>query len=80
MAQQVNFALPQGSLPWVDAQGRPTQAIAQYMAKLDALIRLLAAENTGGLVNAANDAAAATAGVQINGLYRNGSAVMMRVN
>jgi len=31
------------------------------------------------LVNAANDAAAATAGVPVNGFYRNGSAVMVRV-
>ena len=31
------------------------------------------------LVNAANDAAAATAGVPVNGLYRNGSALMIRV-
>jgi hypothetical protein len=32
-----------------------------------------------GLVNAANDAAAATAGVPINGVYRNGSVLMVRV-
>lgn len=32
-----------------------------------------------GLVNAANDAAAATAGVPVNGLYRNGSVLMIRV-
>jgi hypothetical protein len=31
------------------------------------------------LVNAANDAAAATAGVKLGGLYRNGSIVMQRV-
>lgn len=33
----------------------------------------------GALVNYADDAAAAAAGVPINGLYRNGSAVMVRV-
>lgn len=32
-----------------------------------------------GLVNAANDAAAAAAGIEVNGLYRNGSVVMIRV-
>ncbi len=32
------------------------------------------------LVNAANDAAAASAGVQIDELYRNGSAVMQRIS
>lgn len=35
---------------------------------------------TGDLTNAVNDAAAAAAGVQINGLYRNGSIVMIRVS
>lgn len=33
----------------------------------------------GGLINAANDAAAAAAGVPVTGLYRNGSVVMIRV-
>lgn len=33
----------------------------------------------GPLVNAANDGAAAAAGVEINGFYRNGSVVMVRV-
>lgn len=32
-----------------------------------------------GLVNAANDAAAAAAGVVLNGAYRNGSVLMVRV-
>lgn len=35
--------------------------------------------NIAGLVNAANDAAAATAGVPVAGLYRNGSILMVRV-
>ena len=35
--------------------------------------------NTAGLVNAANDAAAAAAGVPVGGLYRNGSVLMVRV-
>ena len=34
----------------------------------------------GGLTDAANDAAAATAGVAVNQLYRNGSVVMIRVS
>jgi phage-related tail fiber protein len=33
----------------------------------------------GGLINAANDAAAAAAGIAVDGLYRNGSVVMIRV-
>jgi len=32
-----------------------------------------------GLTDAANDAAAATAGVPVNGLYRNGSVMMVRI-
>lgn len=33
-----------------------------------------------GLVNAVNDAAAAAAGVPVNGVYRNGSVLMVRVS
>lgn len=33
----------------------------------------------GGLTNAANDAAASAAGIEVGGLYRNGSVVMIRV-
>ena len=43
----------------------------------------LPASNISGLAslpNAANDAAAATAGVQIGSMYRNGSALMVRVS
>jgi sugar (pentulose or hexulose) kinase len=32
-----------------------------------------------GLVNAASDSAAASAGVPVNGMYRNGSVLMVRV-
>lgn len=35
---------------------------------------------SNGLTNAADDAAAASAGVPVNGLYRNGSVVMIRVS
>ena len=35
---------------------------------------------TSSLVNASNDSAAATAGVAVNGLYRNGSILMIRVS
>lgn len=33
-----------------------------------------------GLINAANDAAAASAGIGVGGLYRNGSVTMVRVS
>ena len=35
--------------------------------------------NIAGLVNAANDSAANSAGVPVGGMYRNGSALMVRV-
>ena len=41
--------------------------------------KTLAAPLVQGLKNAADDAAAAGAGVPVNGLYRNGSALMIRV-
>jgi hypothetical protein len=69
--------VPQPALSWLTAQGR--QDLAQYLAKLDALVSALALEDVGNLVNAANDAAAAKAGVVIGQLYRNGSVVQIRV-
>lgn len=48
-----------------------------YMAALDRMFRNA---QFGPLINAANDAAAATAGVPVNGFYRNGSVVMIRVS
>lgn len=64
--------------PIVDKEGRPTQVFRDYMAKLDALVTTLAT-GTNGLTNAANDAAAATAGVGIGQLYRNGSVIQVRI-
>lgn len=69
--------LPQASISWFATQGR--QDFALYMTQLDALLNALAGGNVGTLVNAANDAAAAAAGVPIGGLYRNGSVVQVRV-
>ena len=63
-----------------DQSGRPSQLFRDYMAKLDALIAAMAAGNLpGNLVNAANDAAAAAAGVNVGQIYLNGSVVQMRV-
>ena len=45
--------LPQASFPWVDKEGRPTQAFWRFMSAI-------AANNIGPLTSAANDAAAAT--------------------
>jgi hypothetical protein len=72
--------LPRPDFPWVTPQdGRLFVSQAQYMQALDQAVRRVAAGDVGTLVNAATDAAAAAAGVEINSLYRNGSVVMVRV-
>jgi hypothetical protein len=71
--------LPSPSFPITGTGGVPAQSFSQYMAKLDALINALAAGNAPTLANAANDAAAKAAGVAIGQLYRNGSAVQVRM-
>lgn len=66
--------LPRGDFPWVDPKtGKPTQVFLLYMTSL--------AQGYPGwnLINAANDAAAATAGVAIGQIYRNGSVLQIRV-
>jgi hypothetical protein len=73
MATSKLAPLPQASIPWVDQQGRPTQPLRQFMTAL-------AAGNIGPLVSAANDAAAAKAGVPINGLYEASGAVRIRLS
>jgi len=82
MASPPDIPLPQPSFDWVTHGNKPTQPFAQYMAKLDACVRALAGGLFGSpvqLVNAANDGAAAAAGVQIGQAYRNGSVLMVRV-
>ena len=63
----------------VDQNGKPTQLFRDYMRGLDALVSAIAAGNAPAVVNAANDAAAAVAGVQVGQFYRNGSVWQMRV-
>lgn len=77
---------PTGITPWIqrtDKDGRlipneglPSFIFLNYMLALDTVVR-----NSvfGPLTNAANDVAAAAAGVPINGLYRNGNAVQIRL-
>jgi hypothetical protein len=59
-------------MPLVAEGGKASQIFRDYLLALD-----------GGalpqLVDAANDAAAATAGVPVNNIYRNGSVLMVRV-
>lgn len=56
-----------------------TREWAQYFLSADMLLRAIAAGKIGPLTNAANDAAAATAGVAVNGLYHNAGAVRIRL-
>lgn len=62
-----------------DKDGRASQLFREYLAKLDALVVAMAGGNLPVLVNAANDAAAAVAGVNIGQAYRNGNQLMVRV-
>ena len=60
------------SFPIADKDGRALQLFRDYMAKLDAVFATIA-------INAANDAAAAAAGVPVGSFYRNGSVIQVRV-
>jgi len=63
------------SFPIANKDGKAIQAFAQYVSNLDAF----SVGNPATLPNAVNDAAAATAGVGVGNLYRNGSQLMVRV-
>lgn len=71
---------PQPHIPIVsiDANGQVVMAQAwiEYLTSLDLVNRNAL---FGLLTNAANDAAALAAGVPLNGLYRNGNAVQIRL-
>lgn len=63
--------LPSPSVPWVDGDGRPTQAFIQFMTRF-------AKGDVGPLPSAANDAAANAAGIGVGYLYENNGAVRIR--
>lgn len=63
----------------IDKDGRATPLFRDLMTQLDRLVGLMVQGNAPNMVNAANDAAAAAAGVAIGQFYRNGSVVQMRV-
>ena len=67
--------LPPLQYPAVD--GAPFER--DYYEYWQALDMSLRTKTLGPLVNAVNDAAAAAAGVPIDGLYRNGNVVQIRV-
>jgi len=62
-----------------DSSGKPTQQFRDYLSGLDALVTALTTGANTALTNAANDGAAAAAGVQVGQLYRNGSVIQVRV-
>lgn len=67
--------LPLPTQPLVRAGGegaQPTQPWAEYLKSVDLLLRTIN-------INAANDAAAAAAGVAIGQLYRNGNTIQIRL-
>jgi glutamate mutase epsilon subunit len=72
--------LPQATVALVGPSGSGSIMFAQYLIALDATVRALAAGNVGTLVQAANDVAAAAAGVAVGSLYRNGSQLNVRVS
>jgi hypothetical protein len=66
--------LPSASIPFVDKDGKPTPAFYQF------ILALSLSQNVGPLTVAANDAAAATAGVRVNGLYQTAGIVKIRLS
>lgn len=71
MAQKLAPLLPT-SQPIVDGRGVATIPFAQFLSAL-------AANNIGPLTSAANDTAAAKAGVPVNGLYEASGVVRVRL-
>lgn len=70
---------PPGQQQWVNPNGTPTEQLDTFLKSVETLLKMLNGTGGIGLVNAANDAAAAAAGVNLGALYRNGSIVMIRV-
>lgn len=80
--------LPAPNSPYTDNYGLLTQWAYQYFNSLDLVVRGLVggglpgglnSPQVGPLVDAIDDATAAAAGVPVNGLYRNGTVVLIRV-
>jgi hypothetical protein len=71
--------LPPVTARWVNEDGSPSQVWRQYLNSVDALLRALAGASIGPLTSAASDAAAATAGVPIGGLYQASGTVRIRL-
>lgn len=80
MAQTATTSLPPQPTPalrWINpVTGTPDGTFRDWALAID---RIMRAGQFGTLVNAVNDAAAAAAGVPLNGLYRTGNAVQIRL-
>jgi hypothetical protein len=79
MASSKIPALPSPVLAWVDKDGKPSVAFLQFISQFTAAMTGVASAQFGSLPSAANDAAAAKAGVVIGGLYQNSGAVRIRL-
>lgn len=64
--------------PITGSGGQSSQNFRDYLTTVDALLNAIISGYGPTLTNAANDAAAAAAGVQIGMFYRNGSVVQQR--
>jgi hypothetical protein len=72
--------LPPLTSRWVDiTDGSPSQILRQYMLSLDAVVRALTGGNIGPVASAVDDAAAASAGVAVGGIYQSGGMVRIRI-
>ena len=70
---------PPINLRLVDSQGVPSNFWQDYLTSLDRLVRGLAGGVIGPLPSAANDTAAAQAGVKVGGLYQSAGTVRIRL-
>lgn len=70
---------PPINLKLVDSAGVPSNFWQDYLTSLDRLVRGLAGGVIGPLPSAANDAAAAQAGVKVGGLYQSTGTVRIRL-
>jgi hypothetical protein len=70
---------PPAQASWTNSDGSPSLPFFQYMKSVDTLLAGLAGGVIGPLTTAANDAAAAAAGVAVGGLYSNSGSVRIRL-
>lgn len=71
--------LPPAQFQLMQQSLKPTQQFAQWLSGVDTLFAAFGTPNLKTLVDAADDAAAATKGVAVGQAYRNGSILMVRI-